>query len=120
VASDSTEVPEVRAAARAALVRMSVAVDAEVELRALRESPDVHRRLRALVLLTAKPSAGVVPLCIGALRDPDPLVRAYAVETLGDVGDRSALPALQAMVDRPDNATMAHVLTAAIRRIERP
>jgi HEAT repeat protein len=118
--SDSTEAPEVRAAARAALLRMSPIIDAEAELEILRDSPEAHLRLRALVLLTAKPSAGVVPLCIGALRDPSPLVRAYAVETLGDFGDRSALPALQAMVNRPDNATMAHVLTAAIRRIEGP
>jgi len=118
--SDSTEAPEVRAAARGALSRMSPSVDVAAERRLLKESPDARRRLRSLVLLTAKPSGDVVPLCIGALRDPDPLVRAYAVETLGDVGDRSALPALQAMLDRPDSATMTHVLTAAIRRIERP
>jgi HEAT repeat protein len=118
--SDSTESPEVRAAARGALLRMYATLDTEAELRALNEAPDAPRRLRALVLLTARPSAGLVPLCIGALRDPDPLVRAYAVEALGDFGDRSALPALQAMLDRQDSATMTHVLAAAIRRIEHP
>ena len=47
------------------------------------------------------------------------MVQAYAVEALGELGDRRALPLLHELLGREDLAPLDSVITAAIHRIER-
>ncbi len=118
-ASDATEVPEVQEAARRAIAEMKDVIREDDELVDLRRSDDPQRRVRALVLLSAKAGPAAEPSCVSALHDPSPLVRAYAVESLGNLGDRRALPALRELLHREDYAPLDGVIRAAIRRIER-
>ena len=59
------------------------------------------KRRRALLLEMLRESEAEAPLLEGALRDPDVAVRMAAVDLLGALEDRSALPAIRTLlVDR--------------------
>ncbi|MHB1844330.1 MAG: HEAT repeat domain-containing protein [Deltaproteobacteria bacterium] len=118
-ASAPTEVPEVQAAAFAALRALSGLIDPDVERARLAQSPMPPERIRALVLLSVREGPKAEHACEQALRDPSPLVQAYAVETLGRLSDPRALPELRRMLDREEDAPLHGVLAAAIHSIER-
>ncbi|MHB8420072.1 MAG: HEAT repeat domain-containing protein [Myxococcales bacterium] len=118
-AADATEVPEVQEAARAAILSLRDAIRDADEAARLRNSTDPQVRIRALVLLAAKAGPSAEPAVASALGDASPLVRAYAVESLGTLGDPRALPALRALLHREDYVALDTVLRAAIRQIER-
>jgi HEAT repeat protein len=117
--ADATEVPEVQQAARRALVALKGAIDERAEADQLRHAVEPQARIRALVLLTAKATPAAEPACEQAIHDPSPLVQAYAVEALGELGDRRALPVLHQLLGREELAPLDGVITAAIHRIER-
>ncbi|HUB06384.1 MAG TPA: HEAT repeat domain-containing protein [Myxococcales bacterium] len=118
-AADATEVPEVQEASRRAIAEMKDAIREDEEVAQLKGASDPQLRVRALVLLAGKAGPAAEPACEAALRDASPLVRAYAVESLGALGDRRALPALRELLHREDYAPLDAVLSAAIHRIER-
>jgi bilin biosynthesis protein len=117
--ADATEVPEVQEAAHHALQSLKGAIDERVEADQLRHAAEPQARIRALVLLTAKAGAAAEPACAEAVRDPSSLVQAYAVEALGELGDRRALATLHEMLGREELAPLDAVIMAAIHRIER-
>lgn len=119
-AADPTEVPEVQDAARQAIANLRNAIQPSRESAALRATEgEPQRRIRALVLLAAKGGPDAEPACAVALHDPSPLVRAYAVQSLGALGDRRALAPLRELLGREDWAPLDAVLEGAIHRLER-
>jgi HEAT repeat protein len=118
-AADATEVPEVQDAARRALHALKGAIDESAEADQLRHAVEPQARIRALVLLAAKATPAAEPACEQAVHDPSPLVQAYAVEALGELGDRRALPVLHELLGREELAPLDGVINAAIHRIER-
>ena len=118
-ASDPTEVPEVQAAARTALGQLRGSIEEAREEAQLLRAPAVADKVRALVLLGAKGGAEAERACEAALREGSPLVQAYAIQALGEIGEPQALPALRALLESEKAAPLAGELRAAIRRIER-
>jgi HEAT repeat protein len=117
--ADATEVPEVQEAARHALQTLKGGIDERVEADRLRHAAEPQARIQALVLLAAKAGPGAEPACAEAVNDPSPLVQAYAVEALGELGDRRALPVLHELLGREELAPLDGVISSAVHRIER-
>ncbi len=117
--ADATEVPEVQEAARHALQTLKASIDERAEADRLRHAAEPQARIRALVLLAAKAGPGAEPACAEAVHDPSPLVQAYAVEALGELGDRRALAVLHELLGREELAPLDGVINSAIHRIER-
>jgi HEAT repeat protein len=117
--ADATEVPEVQEAARHALQTLKGGIDEHAEADRLRHAAEPQARIRALVLLAAKAGPGAEPACAEAVHDSSPLVQAYAVEALGELGDRRALPVLHELLGREELAPLDGVINSAIHRIER-
>jgi HEAT repeat protein len=61
------------------------------------EHPDRSVGLRSIEVVGYLRERSVVPRLIELLRDEDSMVRLFVVEALGRIGDRRALPALQAV-----------------------
>jgi HEAT repeat protein len=97
---DPRQPAPVALAARAALKRLSEAIDLRVEARRS-ESSDPGERVRAVVLIAAKGGDEAQDLLVAALDDENELVVAQAVNGLAEVGDTDALPALRALEGRP-------------------
>lgn len=109
----ATTTGEVRDAVREALLR-SGAVERTV--RSLRD-PSPSRRRAALTLLRAVRPEGVAIVVAERLEDPDPDVRQAAAQLLGELDDRSIVPALQhAFVNDPDMGVVEAV-EVAYRRL---
>jgi HEAT repeat protein len=71
------------------------------------------RRARICWVLGSRGKRSAVPVLIDLLHDPDVLVRVAALRGLGEIGDESAIPAIQktADSDNPGVKTIAkHVL----------
>jgi HEAT repeat protein len=117
--ADATEVPEVQEAARRALQSLKGSIDGHAQADQLRQAADPQARIRALVLLATAAGPDAEPTCEAALQDASPLVQAYAVEALGELGDRRALPSLRGLLDKEERDPLHGVVTAAIHRIER-
>jgi HEAT repeat protein len=117
--ADATEVPEVQEAARSALQALKGDIDEAAEIEKLRHAPEPLTRIRALVLLTANAGPGAEPACAEAVHDPSALVQAYAVEALGELGDRRALPLLGQLLQKEELAPLDGVIRGAMHRIER-
>jgi HEAT repeat protein len=94
--------PDVRCAAASALGRIGSPATAKPMADALSEPGQpllVRRALAAALVRTAHPEVQPVLLAIlstGPQRDPDPQVRGYAAEALGQIGDETAYAALSA------------------------
>ncbi len=58
------------------------------------KAPDTSARMAALLELGRSGNPAVLPTLLGALKDPNRDVRWVAIEALGDLGDRRAVPAL--------------------------
>ena len=69
----------------------------------------VRRALAAALVRTAHPEVQPILLTVlstGPERDPDPQVRGYAVEVLGQIGDETAYAALSAATS--DESALLH------------
>jgi hypothetical protein len=86
----------------------------------LAEGSPTRRAGAAIAMALADRAAWEVapPLCL-ALHDPDPGVRAAAVEALGYVGARETLAPLEKLLEDPDPAVRA-LAADARQRIDRP
>ena len=92
--------PDVRRAAASSLGRLgdpSAAVALATALTATPQSLLVRRAIAAALVRTAHPDAQ--PALLSALGDPDPQVRGYAADALGQIGDETSQAALAALLN---------------------
>jgi len=85
-------------------------------LLALVKDADWRVRCQAMRALATAREVRAMPLCVAALKDPQLEVRVQAAETLGEIGDRSALSALSA-ASLSNDAPLAEAAGRAISRI---
>jgi len=98
-----------------ALVRQRVPEQVPLLVKVLQESHPIRRNVALSTLIEISHAAPEVPL--QALRHPLPEVRQWAAETLGDLGNPNALPALMERLEDP--AEFPNVRRAAAQALGR-
>ncbi len=116
------EDPTVRAAALRALMNYRQPESIAALLSGL-DDPSPEVRAAALQSLQGAGGPDLAPRIRPFLRDPDPTVRSSAAQLLSNYGDRSAIPALLALLDERSTDFLQrtlHSVVDALGRLEEP
>jgi HEAT repeat protein len=117
----SAEAPDdffLRLAAVRVLVVWNVPEARAALVRSLGDSFPLTRQI-ALVGLAKSGDPGVLGAVLGRLSDPHPQVRAQAVLALGELGDASARPELEALRQKDGNAEVQRALEKVLTSLPR-
>jgi HEAT repeat protein len=116
---DEVEVPEVKAAARAALARMKDKLDGPVLAQLLRHAPDRRERAKSATLLAVKGGERSYVALVAALEDPDVFVRGTAAMALSEMGDARAVGPLARLLNKEENVRILKIVERAIDVLQR-
>jgi len=81
--------------------------------------PETWLRQHAIFGLTLSGDKRIVPVILDMLNDPDQEVQKQAIQSLGQLGDERALPALQAIAANRADREMYILAKAAIEALEK-
>lgn len=77
---------------------------------------DVFARVDAAFSLGKMRDRGAVPALIGALNDPEPMVRRSVIDALGEIGDNFATPHLKRVVESDPSVPVKEAAKKALAR----